>query len=97
MPLALDILAVPGLVLVIAQTLGANLPHTAVYLSVMVTVVSFLSQTVIQLLALPVLARQNDLQQIAGDRREALLLKLVEELCEHEGVAVPSDCEGTDA
>jgi hypothetical protein len=59
---ALDVLALPGLVIQIMQVTGAQLPHWAVVLSVMVIVAAFLSQTVIQLLMLPIL--QNSANKV---------------------------------
>lgn len=65
----LDILAIPGLVLTVMSTLGQPIPHTLLFISVGVIVVSFMSQTVIQLLALPVLQYSGNLSQIAADAR----------------------------
>jgi hypothetical protein len=59
----LDILALPGLVLTVASSLGVKVPAWAVAISVLVVVVSFLSQTVIQLLALPVIQYSGNIQQ----------------------------------
>ena len=63
----LDVLALPGLFIVIASTLGAKLPAWSVLLSVMVVVVSFVSQTVIQLLALPALQHAGNIAQRHAD------------------------------
>jgi len=52
---ALDLLAIPGVGIQIAQAFGATLPKWVSALSVMVILAAFLSQTVIQLLMLPVL------------------------------------------
>ena len=94
---ALDVLAIPGVVATVLTVLGHSLPHLFVYLTVMVTVVSFLSQTVIQLLALPVLARQNDeqAQMLLGilARMEAREVKEATELDELCAVELR---EGTD-
>ena len=59
---ALDLIALPGLVIQIAQVLGATFPHWVTSLSVMVIIAAFLSQTVIQLLMLPVL--QNSANKV---------------------------------
>lgn len=64
---SLDILALPGLVLTVAAALGAKIPQWAVGVSVLVIVVSFLSQTVIQLLALPVIQYSGNIQQEKTD------------------------------
>ena len=68
----LDVLAIPGLVLTVAAALGVKVPSWAVAVSVLVIVVSFLSQTVIQLLALPVIQYSGNLvQEIAGHLADA--------------------------
>lgn len=58
----LDLVALPGLVIQIMQVSGVVLPHWATTLSVMVIVAAFLSQTVIQLLMLPIL--QNSANKV---------------------------------
>jgi hypothetical protein len=66
----LDILAIPGLVLtVMYTTFGHVIPASLAFISIGVVVVAFLSQTVIQLLALPVLQYSGNLSQIAADAR----------------------------
>lgn len=59
---ALDLVALPGLGIQIAQVLGASLPRWVNGLSVTVIIAAFLSQTVIQLLMLPVL--QNSANKV---------------------------------
>ena len=105
---ALDILALPGLALVIMQTLGANLPRTAVYLSVLVTIVSFISQTVIQLLMLPVLQNSGARHELKSDalaestyHNSLAVENQLNRIEAHLGisaptVAVPTDIEATD-
>jgi hypothetical protein len=65
----LDILAIPGLILTVMATLGHPTPHSLLFIAVGVTIVAFLSQTVIQLLALPVLQYSGNLSQEAADAR----------------------------
>jgi Na+-driven multidrug efflux pump len=59
---ALDLVALPGLVIQIAQVFGAHFPSWVSGLSVLVIIAAFLSQTVIQLLMLPVL--QNSANKV---------------------------------
>ena len=115
---SLDVLAIPGLIIQVLNLLGVQLPRWVVAISLVVVVVAFISQTVYQLLALPILQNsgmrsaikaekhreemdaraeaRHDKQMEAATRREFLLMRLVEELCEHEGVCVPDEVEGTD-
>jgi hypothetical protein len=66
----LDILAIPGLFLtVMYTTFGHVIPASLAFISIGVVVVAFLSQTVIQLLALPVLQYSGNLSQVAADAR----------------------------
>lgn len=58
----LDVVALPGLVLQIVQVFGVSLPRWISGLSVTVIIAAFLSQTVIQLLMLPVL--QNSANKV---------------------------------
>jgi len=64
---SLDVLALPGLGIQIAQVFGASLPHWVNQLSVLVIVAAFLSQTVIQLLMLPVLQNSANKTQAHSD------------------------------
>ena len=59
--------------------------------------VRWFSTVFLQLTLLSVILVSQSRQNAAADRREALLLKLVEELCAEEGVCVPTELEGTDA
>ncbi len=52
-------------------------------------VVQFISSGVLQLVLLPVIMVGQAVQNRSADRREALLLKLVEELCANENLPVP--------
>jgi hypothetical protein len=66
----LDILALPGLVLtVMYTTFNHSIPASLAFISIGVVVAAFLSQTVIQLLALPVLQYSGNLSQVAADAR----------------------------
>lgn len=64
---SLDVVALPGLGIQIAQVFGASLPHWVNQLSVLVIVAAFLSQTVIQLLMLPVLQNSANKTQAHSD------------------------------
>ena len=99
----LDVLAIPGVVLLIMQTLGVKLPAWAVPVSVMVTLVSFLSQTVIQLLALPVLQYSGNLAQQAADARSEATFRnsvdaerMLKALLDAHKLPVPDGVELTD-
>lgn len=65
--MSLDVVALPGLGIQIAQVFGASLPHWVNQLSVLVIVAAFLSQTVIQLLMLPVLQNSANKTQAHSD------------------------------
>lgn len=58
--------------------------------------VQWFSTTFLQLVMLSIILVSQAIQNAAADRREALLLKLVEELCAEEGVCIPTDIEATD-
>jgi Na+-driven multidrug efflux pump len=91
---ALDLIALPGLVIQISQVFGATFPHWVNALSVMVIIAAFLSQTVIQLLMLPVL--QNSANKVQAhseavaeatfrnaEAAEKMLEQLLKRLPEH--------------
>ena len=64
---ALDVVALPGLVIEVMQLFGVSFPHWVSALSVMVIIAAFLSQTVIQLLMLPVLQNSANKVQVHSE------------------------------
>ena len=90
----LDLLALPGLFVVIAQTLGAKLPPWTVAVSVLVVVVSFVSQTVIQLLALPALQHAGNVSQKRADARAEATYRnslAIESMLASLGATIPEE------
>ena len=64
---ALDVVALPGLVIQVLTLFGASFPHWVSALSVLVIVAAFQSQTVIQLLMLPVLQNSANKVQVHSE------------------------------
>ena len=58
--------------------------------------VRWFSTTFLQLVMLSIILVSQSIQNAAADRREAMLMRMVDELCEHEGVCIPDEVEGTD-
>jgi len=92
---ALDLIALPGLWIQVAQVLGASFSRSVNALSVMVIIAAFLSQTVIQLLMLPVLQNSANKVQVHSEAiaeatyrnaeaSEKMLEELLRRVSDHE-------------